>query len=291
MKRKALLLILAWIVLLTPVAPVEAGQKKTGILLVAFGTTVQRAQAAYDRIDSRMRSAFPDIPIRWAFTSATVRKRLAREGRSLDSPELAIAKMHDEGFTHAAVQSLHIIAGEEFHELCRTADGFRQMRGFERIMIGAPLLGDQKDMEKVMAAVQSIGPRERKKDEAVVFMGHGSSHPANAAYTALMFQIQRKDPLVFVGCVDGYPGVNEIRDMLLEKKPAMVYLMPLMAVAGDHAHRDMAGDHEDSWKNILTRAGFQCTPLFTGMAEHDPFIDIWVDHLRAALNKTTLEKN
>lgn len=28
-----------------------------------------------------------------------------------------------------------------------------------------------------------------------------------------------------------------------------------MAVSGDHAKNDMAGDEEDSWKSILTKAG------------------------------------
>ena len=29
--------------------------------------------------------------------------------------------------------------------------------------------------------------------------------------------------------------------------------MPYMVVAGDHASNDMAGDEEDSWKNILKK--------------------------------------
>ena len=33
--------------------------------------------------------------------------------------------------------------------------------------------------------------------------------------------------------------------------------MPFMIVAGDHAINDMAGDDEDSWKNIFEEAGLE----------------------------------
>ena len=34
-----------------------------------------------------------------------------------------------------------------------------------------------------------------------------------------------------------------------------------MSVAGDHAKNDMAGDEDDSWKSIFTKAGIQCIPF------------------------------
>ena len=30
-----------------------------------------------------------------------------------------------------------------------------------------------------------------------------------------------------------------------------------MIVAGDHAKNDMAGEEEDSWKNIISKAGYE----------------------------------
>ncbi|MFW6332967.1 MAG: sirohydrochlorin cobaltochelatase [Thermodesulfobacteriota bacterium] len=47
----------------------------------------------------------------------------------------------------------------------------------------------------------------------------------------------------------------------------------------------MAGDEADSWKSILTRAGIECVPLMKGLAEYDAFTEIWVDHLRAVMEK------
>jgi len=59
--------------------------------------------------------------------------------------------------------------------------------------------------------------------------------------------------------------------------------MPFMSVAGDHAKNDMAGDEDDSWKSILTKAGFECVPVLKGTAEFDNFVQIWVDHLSGPL--------
>ena len=101
--------------------------KKKGILLVAFGSSLPEAQVSFRNIDKKVKTAFPDIPVRWAYTSSIIRKKLAKQGNHLDSPEVALAKMMDEGFTHVAVQSLHTIGGEEFHDLRINAHAFSDM--------------------------------------------------------------------------------------------------------------------------------------------------------------------
>jgi sirohydrochlorin cobaltochelatase len=258
--------------------------QKVGILLVAFGSTVPEAQVSFENIDKKVKAAFPGIPVHWAYTSSIIRKKLAGMGKNLDSPEVALAKMLEAGFTHVAVQSLHTIGGEEFHDLRRSAHAFHYSGGFQKILVGYPLLATQKDMERVVGAILENIPQERRKSEAVVLMGHGTHHPSNAFYAALMFQVQRKDANVFIGCVEGYPEIGEIKAMLLENNVKKAYLMPLMSVAGDHARNDMAGPEEDSWKSVLTRAGIECVPILKGTAEYDGFVAIWVDHLRGALS-------
>ena len=259
-------------------------EKKVGILLVAFGSSEASAQVSFENIAKKTKTAYPDIPVRWAYTSTIIRKKLAKQGRQLDSPEVALAKMQDEDFTHVAVQSLHTIGGDEYHDLRRTVGAFKIMGGFQRIILGYPLLATQKDMERAVDAVLENIPSERKSDEAVVLMGHGTHHPSNAFYAALMFQLQLKDPNVFVGTVEGYPEVDLIEELLLKNKIKKAYLMPFMSVAGDHAKNDMAGDEEDSWKSILTKAGIECVPVLKGTAEFDNFVDIWVDHIGGPLS-------
>ena len=258
--------------------------KKVGILLVAFGSSEPSAQVSFQNLDKKTKAAFPDIPVRWAYTSHIIRKKLAKQGKHLDSPEVALAKMMDEGFTHVAVQSLHTIGGEEYHDLRRTVGAFKMMGGFQRIVLGYPLLATQEDMQRTVDAILKSIPADRQKGDAVVLMGHGSHHPSNAFYAAIMFQLQLKDPNIFVGTVEGYPEIDDIKDMLLKKKIKKAYLIPFMSVAGDHAKNDMAGDEEDSWKSVLTKAGIACVPILKGTAEEDSFIDIWVSHIRGPLS-------
>jgi sirohydrochlorin cobaltochelatase len=139
-------------------------------------------------------------------------------------------------------------------------------------------------MARMARALLENIPKERKEGEGVVFMGHGTHHPSNAFYAALMFQIQRKDPNVFIGCVEGYPEIDDIKELLLEKRIKKVYLMPLMSVAGDHARNDMAGEDKDSWISILTKIDIEGIPILKGTAEYDNVVEIWVDHLREALD-------
>jgi len=258
--------------------------KKVGILLVAFGSSEPSAQVSFENIDKKTKAAYPGIPIRWAYTSHIIRKKLAKQGKYLDSPEVALAKMQDEGFTHVAVQSLHTIGGAEYHDLRRTVGAFKVMGGFQRVILGYPMLATQEDMQRTVDGILNTIPHERKKSDAVVLMGHGTHHPSNAFYAALMFQLQLRDPNIFVGTVEGYPGVDLIKELLLKKKIKKAYLMPFMSVAGDHAKNDMAGDEDDSWKSILTKAGIQCVPILKGTAEYDVFVDMWIDHLGGPLS-------
>ena len=262
----------------------EGEVKKVGILLVAFGSSADSAQVSFENIDKKVKEVYPDIPVKWAFTSHIIRKKLEKQGKQLDSPEVALAKMLDQGFTHVAVQSLHTISGAEYHDLRRTVGAFKLMGGFESIILGYPLLATQKDMEQVVAAILSAIPKERKKDEGVVLMGHGTHHPANAFYAALMFQLQMQDPNIFIGTVEGYPALDTVLALLKKNNIKKIYLMPFMSVAGDHAKNDMAGDDEDSWKTLILKESIECVPILKGTAEYDAFVDIWVDHVGAPLS-------
>jgi sirohydrochlorin cobaltochelatase len=262
-------------------APAAPG--KAGILLAAFGSSEAAAQKSFDHIEARVKARFPGIPVRWAFTSHMVRRKLEGQGRRPASPETALAGMLNDRFTHVAVQSLHTIGGMEYHELSRTVAAFKFMGGFQGIGLGRPLLDTQADMARAVAAVMAMIPGRRNPRDAIVLMGHGTRHPANAFYAALMFQLQLEDPNIFVGTVEGYPRIDLLKELLLKKKTARAWLMPLMSVAGDHARNDMAGDGRESWKSVLNRAGIQCTPVLRGTAEVDAFADIWVDHLQEVL--------
>jgi sirohydrochlorin cobaltochelatase len=85
-----------------------------------------------------------------------------------------------------------------------------------------------------------------------------------------------------VGTVEGWPEIDDITTDLKKNRIEKAYLMPFMTVAGAHARKDMGGLSADSWKSILEKEGINCVVVLKGTAEFQEFVDIWVDHLRAA---------
>ena len=220
----------------------EKAPQKTAILLVAFGTSVPEARKAFDEIEARVKKAFPNAEVRWAFTSKIIRRKQAKQGEKLDSPALALAKLQDEGYGKIVVASFHSLPGEEFHDLHRDVQAFRQMTDAEhrKIVLSRPLLSSRQNMVSVAKAVLAQVPSSRKPADAVVLMGHGSEHhPGDAVYA-------------------------------------------LMAVAGDHARNDMCGDDAESWKSILEKAGFQVKCVLKGTAEIPEVVDVWLGNIRRA---------
>ncbi|MDD2467017.1 MAG: sirohydrochlorin cobaltochelatase [Desulfobulbus sp.] len=266
----------------------EHGKKKeskTAILLVTFGTSVPRAKASFDNIDKLVKVAFPGVDVRWAYTSKIIRHKLAKQGTQIDSPEMALSRLMDEGYTKVAVQSLHMIPGAEFNEINTNAHLFAQMvDGFDNLQVSMPLLISDDTMEEALKIVKNqVIPKERKADEAVVLMGHGTHHPSDAIYSALMYKAQKMDPNFYVGTVEGHPTFEEIRDALVAKKIKKAYLIPFMTVAGDHAMNDMAGDEPDSWKSQLDAVGIKAVPVMKGLGEVDAIDAMWIEQLKVAM--------
>jgi sirohydrochlorin cobaltochelatase len=275
------------VALLLPTAPLYAhGDKrpmKKGILLVAFGSTIPEAHVSFDNIEQSVKKGLPEVPVYWSYTSRIIIKKMAKEGKHLATPTEGLAKMMRENFTHVVVQSLHTIPGAEFHGMLKNVHKFAGMdKGIKKVLVGYPLMATSEDVQRVAEAIIQVIPKERKKKEGVVLMGHGTHHPANVYYAALAYHLQKLDPNVFVGTVEGWPEIDDIKADLKKRRIKRVYLMPFMSVAGDHARNDMAGPAADSWKSILEKEGINCVVVLKGTAEFQEFVDIWVDHLRAA---------
>jgi sirohydrochlorin cobaltochelatase len=261
---------------------------KKGILLVAFGTRVPEAQSAYDRVEAAVKKALPGMAIRWAYTSKIIRAKLAKEGKPLDSPEMALARMMEEGFSGVALLSLHVIPGEEFHDLQNNVQLFSRMAGGIRdLAVARPLLSSHEDMVQVAGALLKKLPSSRTPGDLVLYMGHGSKkHPADAIYAAMNYIFEQLDANVFVATVDGYPSIQDLLPKILERKPHKVYLVPFMAVAGDHARNDMAGDNPESWKSILAGEGLTTEAVLSGLAEYPEIVEVWLKHLREVLSES-----
>lgn len=269
--------------------PANAAEPKKAIVVVSFGTSVEATRKlTIEACEENIRAAFPEYDVRRAFTSEKIISILKeRDKLNVDTPVEALQKLQQEGYTDVILQPLHIIAGLEFHDVVKMAKPFES--GFQSLKIGSPLLAATEDYLKVAEALKAHLP-ETGTNEAVVFMGHGTPHPANAAYLALErvfgnLGMER----VFIGTVEGYPELKDVIAALQKHAIKSVTVTPFMVVAGDHALNDMAGDDDDSWKMQLQKAGFSVNTIIKGLGEYPEIQGIYVQHVRAAIDGQPVE--
>lgn len=259
---------------------------KQAIVLVAFGTSYPEANVAYKNIESEVRMAFPDAEIRWAYTSSFVRKKLSKKGINIPSPREAMEQMSADGYKSIAIQSLHVIPGSEYDDLAYTTDDYvGSINSENSVVIGLPLMYSHDDVASLSSVITTILPNQRLSSEAVVFMGHGTIKAANIYYPGLQYYLWQNDPLVFVGCVEGYPGLEEVIELLKKAKVSKVWLRPLMVVAGDHACNDMAGNNDESWKSRLEKEGFEVAVELRGLGEESVVAQLFIKHLQEAIHQ------
>ncbi len=205
----------------------------------------------------------------------------------------------DNGVKHLVVQPTHLMLGAEHDELFSTVTEY--MDQFDSVKMGMPLLGPMgtettevnEDKERVASAVltQAIedGGYERLEDAeqdgtAFVFIGHGTSHTANVAYSQMQTQFNNMGcKNVFVGTVEGKPEETSCENVIASIKEAgykRVILRPMMVVAGDHANNDIAGEEEDSWKSMFEKEGFESVDCqIAGLGRISAVVAIYLDHV------------
>ena len=257
--------------------------KDTALLAVSFGTSYEETRKkTIEEIEKTLAQEFPQADLRRAFTSGMILRRLReRDGIHIDSVDEALKKIYEDGYQTLLVQPTHIINGDEFEKMISQLAPYREK--FKNVYVGRPLLTSSKDYEDTVRIVMGEN-KDLKNDEALVLMGHGTGHFADAAYAALDYRFKAMGHLnVFVGTVEGYPELDDIIPAIRRFSPSKIRLMPFMIVAGDHAINDMAGDDEDSWKNILTGEGFSTECALKGLGEMKGIRQIYAEHLKKAL--------
>ncbi len=255
---------------------------KTGILAVSFGTSypdalVKNIQAIEDAVGS----AFPGLPVRRAFTSGMIiRKLKQRDNVHIHTVTEALKSFLADGFTDLIVQPTHIINGIENDAMLKDLAAYREQ--FHSIRVGKPLLTEPSDYQALIDALAAEFSG-LKGDEFLVFMGHGTEHHANAVYPALDYMLKAGGfENIYIGTVEGYPDLPLVKELVRKRAPKKVLLAPLMIVAGDHARNDMAGEDEDSWKNEFLREGYEVSCLLKGLGEYEAVRQIFAEHARKA---------
>lgn len=248
---------------------------KTAILIAAYGTSNPQGRTVLNGFERACRARFSGMPMRWAFTSSSLRGQMARQKLKSDSVGKALWRFYYEGFHKIAIQPLQMIAGRE-HEAVHAAASEVSAACGMKCAIGKPLLAD--NFAKAAEALLSHIPPARLVDEDVIFMGHGAKHPAERLYGELGLAIP--DPRVFIGAMSGALTLDQLLPKISSKK---VWLLPLLSLVGKHAREDMAGDGPLSWKKRIESAGHVCEPVLAGLVESERLAAIWLDRLGEAI--------
>lgn len=277
------------------------------IVLAAFGTTDEEALGALTHIRNRVQSAFPDHETVLALTSGFIRRVWRRRAGQADyrrehpnlaeetfqplSPLSALAALQEDGPRQILVQSLHVTDGAEYRDLAAVVS---QLAGigalnpagppFPGLALGQPALGDggEKYLQRAAEALADLVAEARRRSAALVLMGHGNEHFQQVVYSDLQRVLRDLyGPDIFLGLVEGGPGLSEVIAGLKAGEPGRtVLLAPLMIVAGDHARNDLAGPEPDSWASVLGTEGYRIEVHLKGLGLNDSWADIYVEHLR-----------
>ncbi len=257
---------------------------KVGILLSVFGTTVADVRHYYDDFEEKVHQYFPRVPIFRAYTADKVRRKIKKHAEEAFTVTQALTHMHDLGFTHVAVQSLHTVPGVEYEWTIQQAKALEHPRkGLQKVTVGLPLM-TERFIHEVVEAMPSYIPTGINKEDAVIFVGHGTYHDAQIYYHALQGFIHTLSSNYIMGTLmgDGL-DLDTVVAKLKMNQIKKIHLVPFLCVPGHHFMLDIVGKQANSWLSALQAEGFECAYHHIGTLAHKPFAKIWLENLHVAL--------
>ncbi|MDM8535029.1 sirohydrochlorin cobaltochelatase [Clostridiaceae bacterium HSG29] len=281
--KKLVLFMLLVIVIISAVGCSQPDADKKAMVIVSFGTSyADTRELTITATEDVFKEEFGSYDVYRAFTSQTIIDILEeRDNIEVNNVKEVMELLTKEKYGEVVVQPLHVMNGAEYDEMSSIIDEYKG--NFNDVKIGKALLSSVTDYEKTVEALAVQFP-ETKDGEAIVFMGHGTHHDANAVYGTLEYAFHAAGyDNVFVGTVEGYPTFDNVLDRLDDNNINKVTLMPLMIVAGDHANNDMAGDEEDAWKVMLKEQGYEVEIYLHGIGENEEIRKIYIAHANEAI--------
>lgn len=261
----------------------EIGENE--LLVVSFGTSFNDNRvASIGAVENALEEAFPDWSVRRGFTSQIIIDHVKdRDGVAIDNVTEALDRAVENGVKNLVVQPTHLMNGLEYEELMQTLAEYADV--FENVAVGQPLLMSDDDFAVVEKAITDWTAEYANEETAMVFMGHGTEHEANAVYGTMQDKLTADGfDNYFIGTVEGTPSLDDVMALVEAGDYKKVVLSPLMIVAGDHANNDMAGDEDGAWKKTFEDAGYEVETLIRGLGENEAVQDLIVAHAKVAVD-------
>ena len=202
------------------------------------------------------------------------------------------------------------------------------------VVIGTPLMAEEEDAEALAEVLNKESDIKAAVAEGIVaFMGHGNPegydyYGGNIRYVQLEQYLRAINKNYYVGTVDmDQTLVDDVleniagRDVTYQvgainidvtytaNTATKAQLYPLMSIAGDHAHNDMADEEdEESWYSMFNAAGIETAAYETtfkeacwkkyqagddyipALAERSAVRKLWMNHTKDAIEKLGTEE-
>ena len=258
--------------------------KRYAVVLAAFGTTREQDEELILPIKRTLQQQRPDVDTFVAFTSPFVTADKMEKGQAGKALTQTLAELSACGYTHVAVQSLHVVPGLEFDALCDTTRRYAHTSNtIQHTCTGHPLMHNDASVKRLAQELADDLPPERQPGEAVVFVGHGTKHASGALlYPALQGYLWQHAPSLFVGTLEGNLNTHTVLAMLRTQGLRKVWLVPLLACCGTHARQDIFGE-KCSWQNSIEEGGFICIPVEKALLERPGVAAMWAENAMACL--------
>ena len=261
--------------------------------------------------------------------------------RDFFDPEHFLTAIGQAGYKQVVVQSFQVIPGEEFHRVRdiyvkdfmnnRNGDFTdAYMKSLDlNVVVGTPLMAEESDARKLAETLNQEADIKAAVSQGIVaFMGHGNPegydyYGGNIRYLQLENYLRDINENYYVGTVDmgdtyaedvlnhisGGKWDFSVGDLMFTQNytrnnSTQAQLYPLMSIAGDHAHNDMADpDDEESWFSLFNAAGIKTQAYETtfteacwkqyksgeqyipALAERAKVRALWMQHTRDAIAK------
>lgn len=187
------------------------------LLVVSFGTSYNdNRDLSIGSVEEALQAAYPEYEVRRAFTSQIIIDKLKeRDGLEIDNVTEAMDRLIADGVKEVIVQPTHVMSGYEYDDVVAEVTPYTEK--FDSLQIGEPLLISDADYDQVVSIITDETKDYNVEGTAIVFMGHGTEHEANATYAKLQQHINDAGfSNYFIGTVEAAPSLDDVLTLVKE---------------------------------------------------------------------------
>lgn len=157
------------------------------------------------------------------------------------------------------VQPVLLLPGVEYEKLREEV-----AKSGKHVVVGQPLLYSPLQVHELADILSN-----EYSDETVLFIGHGTTHPASALYGALGRELKKSGlTRSFLGVLEGDPSFQTVAKELQHSGARKLMLVPLLLTAGMHVREGILGEESASWRTRLENLGLQTQGVNRGLLDY-----------------------